>query len=588
MNDLRILKLLGRLWYHISPLRRRQFGALTVLMLLASFSEVVSIGAVVPFLSVMVSPEMVFTHSWMQPIIKVFDVVKPEQLLLPLTIIFGLLVVISGAIRLSLLWVSTRLSFAAGADLSIYIYRSTLYQSYAVHCARNSSEIINGVFNKTSIVINSVIVPTVTLLSAMIMLITVFITLVAIEPVVALMAFGGFGLIYIFVIRFTRKKLFLNSQRVAHESTQVIKSLQEGLGGIRDVLIGSTQEFYCKIYQNSDLPLRHAQGSNLFIGTFPRFGIETLGMLLIISLAYILSSQGGGVTKAIPILGALALGAQRLLPAFQQAYGAWSGIRSEQASLQDVLELLDQPLPDYVGKPVEPALSFKNCIKLKNISFRYSQQSPFIFEQFNLTIVKGSRIGFIGTTGSGKSTLLDIIMGLQQPTKGTFEVDNHVITLGNNRAWQANIAHVPQSIYLADSSIAENIAFGLRKDQIDLSKVRKAASQAQISETIESWPEQYQTPVGELGVRLSGGQRQRIGIARALYKEADVIILDEATSSLDNETEQVVMEAIESLSSDLTLLIIAHRLTTLKNCKQIVQLGENGIVMTGSYADIIN
>jgi ATP-binding cassette subfamily B protein len=205
-----------------------------------------------------------------------------------------------------------------------------------------------------------------------------------------------------------------------------------------------------------------------------------------------------------------------------------------------------------------------------------------------LSIAKGSRVGFIGVTGSGKSTLLDIVMGLLEPTEGKIEIDGAPITMSNNRAWQAHIAHVPQSIFLADSTIEENIAFGVPQEEIDRMRVQQAARQAQIAETIEKWPKQYQTFVGERGIRLSGGQRQRIGTARALYKKADVIIFDEATSALDNETEQDVMQAIESLSKDLTLLIIAHRLTTLKNCTQIVELAGGGIRRIGSYQKVVN
>jgi ATP-binding cassette subfamily B protein len=283
----------------------------------------------------------------------------------------------------------------------------------------------------------------------------------------------------------------------------------------------------------------------------------------------------------------LAFGAQRLLPVLQQAYVAWSGIQGGRASLEDMLELLDQPLPDYSEHPIKQLISFDNRISLKKLDFRYSSQRPFVLKHLNLTINKGSRVGFIGATGSGKTTLLDIIMGLLQPTNGSLEIDNQTVTPINCCGWQAHIAHVPQTIFLADSSIEENIAFGVPKDQIDFQRVRQAAKQAQIAESIESWPRQYQTFVGERGIRLSGGQRQRIGIARALYKQADVIIFDEATSALDNETEQAVMQAIEGLSKDLTLLIIAHRLTTLKNCTQIVELGGGGIKRLGTYQEIV-
>jgi ATP-binding cassette subfamily B protein len=316
--------------------------------------------------------------------------------------------------------------------------------------------------------------------------------------------------------------------------------------------------------------------------------METLGMLLIAALAYMLAQQIDGIAKAIPVLGALALGAQRLLPVLQQAYSSWSGLQGGNASLQDTLDLLDQPLPDYADQTAVQPLPFHHQINVKKLSFRYSSKTPWVFQDVDLTIAKGSRIGFIGVTGSGKSTLLDIVMGLLQPTKGMIEIDNQPMTLGNYRAWQAHIAHVPQAIFLADSTIEENIAFGVPKDQINRERVKQAANQAQIASIIETWPKQYQTFVGERGIRLSGGQRQRIGIARALYKQADVIIFDEATSSLDNETEEAVIQAIEGLSDNLTVLIIAHRLTTLKKCTQIVEVGNGGIKRAGSYQNIVN
>ena len=579
--------LLKGLWRHISPRRRRQFGLLLVLMLLTSFAEVISIGAVLPFLGVLTAPERVFELPAAQPVIQVLNLTEPRQLILPLTVAFGTAALIAGAMRLLLLFASTRLSFAAGADLSISIYYRTLYQSYIVHCARNSSEVINGISGKANGVIYTIIVPALTLISSSIILITILIALLSMQPMIALAAFGGFGLIYAVIIRLTRKQLLADSICIARETTQVIKSLQEGLGGIRDVLIDGSQAAYCDIYRNADLPLRRAQGNSLFISASPRYGMEALGMILIATLACILAQQADGIAKAIPILGALALGAQRLLPVLQQAYGSWTQIKSGQSSLKDTLDLLDQPLPDFVNQALPQRLPFNNTILIKALNYRYNLQSPYVLKNLNLTITKGSRVGFIGITGSGKSTLLDIVMGLLHPTSGTLEIDGQPITPINQRAWQLHIAHVPQAIFLADSTIEENIAFGIPKNRIDHDRVRQAAAQAQISDAIESWPKQYQTFVGERGIRLSGGQRQRIGIARALYKQADIIIFDEATSALDNDTEQAVMQAIESLSEDITLLIIAHRLTTLKNCTQIVEMGEVGIKRTCSYQDIV-
>jgi ABC-type multidrug transport system fused ATPase/permease subunit len=582
-----LLKLLSRLWHHISPRRRGQFALLLVLMILASFAEILSIGSVLPFLAILTDPARVFAHPNAQPVVQNLGLTEPQQLLLPLTIAFGFAALVAGAMRLLLLWTSTRLSYAAGADLSVSIYRRTLYQPYAVHLAWNSSEIINGIASKTGSAIYAINM-ILNLISSGVMLLCILIALLYVDPITALAAFGSFGLIYASIIKLTRNRLLINSQIIARESTFVIKSLQEGLGGIRDILIDSCQAAYCQIYRNADQPLRRAQAINSFINYCPRYAMEALGMLLIATLAFALAQQSGGLSKAIPVLGALALGAQRLLPVLQQAYGSWSGIQGGQASLQDALELLDQPLPEYADQPPAKPMPFRQVISLKQVSFRYSPQTPWVLKNLNLTISKGSRVGFVGATGSGKSTLLDIVMGLLQPTDGVLEIDGQAVAPTNHRAWQAHIAHVPQAIFLADSSIEENIAFGVPKEQIDRVLVRQAAQQAQIADIIETWPNKFQTFVGERGIRLSGGQRQRIGIARALYKQADVIVFDEATSALDNDTEQAVMQALEGLSKDLTLLIIAHRLTTLKNCTQIVDLGDCGIKRVCSYQDVKN
>jgi len=563
-------------------------------MVLASITEIISVGAVIPFLGILTAPEQVYQHSLMQPINNILNITSSDQLLLPLTIAFILAALLAGTIRLTLLYVMTRLSYATGADLSINIYRRTLYQEYSVHVARNSSEVINGIITKTGTVIGGVISPTLNLISSTIIITAILGTLFAIDIVVALTASIGFGTLYFGVIRYTKKQLHENSQTIADQSTQMIKSLQEGLGGIRDVLIDGSQQFYCNLYRNADLPLRRASGNNAFISQSPRYAMEAVGMTLIAGIAYTMSMREEGLITAVPILGALALGAQRLLPALQQAYGAYSQLKGSHTSLQDVLNLLNQPLPQYAvlaekNKTVMP-IPFESEITLNNLSFRYAVEStkntPWVLNNINLKLTKGARIGFMGVTGSGKSTLLDIIMGLLPPTTGELKIDEIPITNKNRREWQDHIAHVPQNIYLSDSTIEENIAFGVPKDKINHQQVEKAAKQAQILELIKDWDEGYQTFVGERGIRLSGGQRQRIGIARALYKEANVLIFDEATSALDNETERAVMDAIEGLGRELTILIIAHRLTTLKGCDQVVNINKNGGLNIVNYQDL--
>jgi ATP-binding cassette subfamily B protein len=316
--------------------------------------------------------------------------------------------------------------------------------------------------------------------------------------------------------------------------------------------------------------------------------IEALGIALIAVLAYAITGREGGVAAAIPLLGALAIGAQRLLPVLQQLYGSWSSLRGEQASLNDVLDLLEQPLPAYAGALNSEPITFTRSIKLNDICFRYTDQTPWVLRNIDLEIQKGSRVGFVGTTGSGKSTLLDILMALLPPVKGGLVIDGTAINEQNFRSWQSHIAHVPQSIFLADTTIAENIAFGVPADQIDYQRVEKAARQAQIAETIESWEKGYSTFVGERGVRLSGGQRQRIGIARALYKQADVMVFDEATSALDNETETELMKSVNAIANDITVIMVAHRLSTLRACDTIYELEAGRIKRQGAYGEIVS
>ena len=582
-----LLDLQIRLWHHLSRRRRRQFGLLMGLMLVSAFAEVVSLGAVLPFLGILIAPDKVFNHPIVANMAPAWGITSADQLVLPLTIAFTAAALIAGAIRILLLWVSTRLAYATGADLSIEVYRRTLYQPYRVHLARNSSEVINGITNKVNSVTFGVLMSSLTLVSSTVLLVAIMLALISIDPMVASVVVVGFGASYALITWLARHRLKRNSQRIAYEQTQVVKVVQEGLGGIRDVLLDGTQPVYCDIYRQADHPLRQAQGSTVFISGSPRPMMEALGMVLIAALAYALSRQIGGIATALPVLGALALGAQRLLPAMQQIYSSWAIIAGSHASLADTIELLDQPLPAELLQPAPAPLPFEDTIRFDAVRFRYTSDGPWVLDDFNLVIPKGTRVGFVGSTGSGKSTTLDLLMGLLTPTEGELLLDGEPVKGNRLRAWQRTIAHVPQSIYLADTTLTENIAFGVPRDAIDLNRIRQAARQAQIADFIESQPDGYNVYVGERGIRLSGGQRQRIGIARALYKQASVLVFDEATSALDNATEQSVMEAIEGFSRDLTILLIAHRLTTVRRCDIVVQLEHGRVVAQGTYEHLI-
>jgi ATP-binding cassette, subfamily B, bacterial PglK len=583
------LSLLHGLWGHTSRRRRFQFLLVLVLTIIASFSEMLTIGAVFPFVTSLISPEKLFEFDWLKPVISYFNIKSTHDMVLVLTSGFCLLAIFAGLLRVSLLWASNQLSCRIGTDLSIDIYKRTLYQPYSVHINRNSSTLISGLTVKSNSVVSGVLNPILVLISSLMMLTAILISLLIIDYMVALYAMGIFSVIYISIIKFTKKRLKANSAVVTSELTYAVKALQEGLGGIRDVLIDGTQETYCKTYQSADYKMRRAQANTLFIGQCPRYLIEAFGTMLIALIACQLVLGERGLDGALPVLGALALGAQRMLPIIQQAFSSWATISGNYGNLKDTLDLLNQPLPEKHHSPATETLSFERTIKLNKISFKYNEESnETVIKQISLDIPKGARYGFIGETGSGKSTLLDILMGLLEPTSGSLEIDGVVIKKQNQRGWQSLIAHVPQTIFLTDTSVAENIAFGVPKTGIDMKKVMQAAKQAQIADLIEGWPKKYETVVGERGVKLSGGQRQRIGIARALYKNAQVIVFDEATSALDTKTESAVMQAVQHLGQHVTLIMIAHRLSTLSLCDKIIELKNGAIHRTGSYDEIVN
>ena len=577
--------LFQRLWQHLSPSRRREFLAFGALIVVSAFAEVLSFGAVIPFIGALTQPEILFRSEWISRFAHLFGFTQANELAVPLTLAFIAAAIFSGSIRMLLLHRNSRLAFASGADLSLEVYRRTLNQPYSVHISRNSSEVISAITTKVNGSVTA-LYNLLTLISTGFLLITILIALLVINPIATLLAGACFGTFYIILTRIFKKKLRRNSQVIAQNQTSVIKTLQEGLGGIRDVLLDNTQEFYCELYEKADKPFRIAQGSNLFLAGSPRFAMEAVGMIFIALLAYGFSRTPAGIISYFPMIGALAIGAQRLLPVLQQGFSAWASLNSNHASLEQTLALLDQPYDETVSTKNNPALPFQQQIELKNLSFRYTPDGPLILDRINLTIPKGARVGITGTTGSGKSTLLDLLMGLLTPESGSIFIDATELTSARRREWQKNIAHVPQTIFLADTTLAENVALGERQNQIHLDRVSRAVKLAKIDDFVSNSPEGLQTRVGERGVKLSGGQRQRIGIARALYKSTKVIVFDEATSALDQDTEKNVMEAIEGLDQELTIILIAHRISTLQNCNFIVQLEHGRVVRTGTFTEI--
>ena len=569
--------LLG-IWGHLSRRRRIQLGLLFVVMLASGGAELVSLGAVLPFLAVLSDPELLWKQSLVQALAARVGFTEASQMVLPATLALATAAVLSALIRLVNLWLNSWLAAAVGSELSCEAYWRTLCQPYGVHVQRNSSEVIAGTTTQIGRAVQA-LTALLQLTTAALVATALLVGLLLINWAVALGAVVLFVSVYCLIAFTTNRKLRRNSQRIATASKQQIKVLQEGMAAIRDISLTGNQRTYQEIYRQADWPQRQLQAENVFLSGSPRYGVEALGLVAIVILGGLLVLYQGPSVDVIPLLGALALGSQRLLPALQQMYAAWSNLKGFEADLVSLLFLLDQTVPTQVGM-IAP-LPLHQGIRLEGVHFRYGQEQSEVLRGLDLEIHRGERIGLIGSTGSGKSTVVDILMSLLSPTAGRVLVDginlHDPLNLEKQAAWRAAIAHVPQSIFLADSSIAENIAFGVPREHIDLELVKQAAAQAQIASFIESISEGYDSFVGERGIRLSGGQRQRLGLARALYKKAEVLVLDEATSALDTRTEQTVMEAINALSESLTVIMIAHRLSTVENCDRVIRL-ENGVV----------
>jgi ABC-type multidrug transport system fused ATPase/permease subunit len=576
---------IARVYGFLKPKRRRQLAALSMLMVVYSFFEAISIASIVPFLGVLTSPEKIADMQIFRPVLVFLEIHGANELRLAFTLLFVVIILISGTFRILYYWVQARLSMGIGIDLSVQVYKNILYQPYGELIKRNSSEILAGA-HKARDLVGYIIQPTLTFISSVLLLAAVLLTLLLVEPVVAISAVLGFGSLYVLATLVSKRFLQVNSIIYAKEMGRVNKAIQEGIGGIRDVIIDGTQATLTNVYRHALSKMQHASAGNVLVAQLPRFVIEMLGLVFLAGISFTIVSRDASLIATIPALGAVALGAQRLLPVLQQAYVAYVTIRGGIDSINDALSLLDQAATPAEASGAADTLTFKNTLLLDKISFAYAPDLKPILNDITIEIKCGTRIGLIGTTGGGKSTLVDLIMGLLSPSNGSIYVDGVRLCERNIRSWHSFISHVPQSIYLADSSVAQNIAFGIEPQKIDMELMKQAAEMAQLTETISGLEKGYDTYVGERGIRLSGGQRQRIGIARALYKKPSILILDEATSALDSTTEKKVTEAIEQLDRKVTVITIAHRVESLKNCHVIYRLDHGALVWQGVYSQI--
>jgi ABC-type multidrug transport system fused ATPase/permease subunit len=570
----------------MSPARRRAFISVLALMLVGAFAELVAIGSVVPFLSLLAGEAGRPPFRWLTDLFEAFGARGREQQLVAASLLFMAAALVAGALRLKLAWSTQNFVFGLGHELAVEIQRRTLAQPYSFHISRNSSEIVASL-EKVQVLVFGVLLQLMQAITAAFIALFIIAALVRIDPFTAAVAALAFGTLYGLVSVLTRKRLARNSAVLGSAYRQRVQIIQESLGGIRDVIIDDSQAVYLDEFRKIDRRMTRARATTAFMASAPRFVIEATGMVVIAALALVISGREGSLAQALPILGAVALGAQRLLPLIQQLYQGWTNLAGNRSIAGQVLDLLELPIEEQVPPSRVEALGLKDRIAFDNVSFTYPGRLRPAVEDIGLAIERGSRVALVGPTGSGKSTLADLLMGLLEPSIGQITVDGVPLDRATRRAWQRGIAHVPQSIFLADASIARNIAFAVPPSEIDLVRVAKAAATAQLDEFIASLPDGYETAVGERGVRLSGGQRQRLGIARAIYKDAPVLVLDEATSALDHDTEQAVMGALDRLGGEgRTIVIIAHRRSTVEHCDLVARIDNGRIAELGTFVEV--
>jgi ATP-binding cassette subfamily B protein len=570
---------LPRLWRHLNRRRRWQLAGVLALLLLSSLAEMFSLGAALPFLAVLAEPQRLWGTAKVQVLAGWLGWQQPGDLVLPFCLLFALAALLAGLLRLLALWASSGLVQAIGSDLSAELYRRTLHQPYALLLQRRSSDLISAVANEVDQVVNG-LGGLLQLCSGGLVGLALAGVLLVLNPrvtlVMAAVLAGGYGLLLLL----SRRRLQRLGAAMRADEAERIRCLQEGLGSIRDVILDGSQATYSRVYGQADRRLRRHRGQGEVIALAPRYVMEGVGLALIALASLQLTASRTGVLGALPLLGALALGAQRLLPTLQLIYANWTGLRLHQPALHSVLAYLDQPIPDPHPEPTQPppappqnpAPPFQAALQLRDASYRYAPEQPWVLRHAELTIRPGERVGIVGRTGSGKSTLVDLLMGLLEPTTGELLVDGEPLRGERLRRWRSGIAHVPQSVFLLDGTIAENIAFGLPARQVDWPRLEAAAERALLADVLRSLPQGLHTPVGERGVRLSGGQRQRIGLARALYRQAAVLVLDEATSALDTATEAQVLASIAALGAQVTVLMIAHRASSLVGCQRLIRI----------------
>ena len=547
------------------------------LMFLSALSESLTLSISLPFLASLSNPENLYEFKLVNYFLSIIKPNTYDNLIIPIVLIFCLAICTSATLRLLNIWVNCKVIALIGNDLGRLGYSNILKQNYSFHVETKSSQLITGLTSKLEYCLESIYSTFQFLLSILISF-AIIITLLFINWQSTILSTLIFLIIYFLISSKSKKYLIANSKLISKVTDQQIRFIQNGLGNIREIILGQLQNKYVYDYGKIDRDMRDRYANNRFIGLFPRYILEAVAICIVSFLSIFLLSETSNSKIPVAVLGSLALGAQKLLPAFQNIYNSWANISSRKSELQAVLKIMDLKSKFIYIQESQKLSTFSNLINFENVTFIYKKLNRVVFNNVTIKIPLGKKIGIIGRTGSGKSTFIDLLMGFVIPTYGEIKInDKALVDKLNLRKWQNCISHVPQDIYISDITIAENIAFGLRREEINMLNLQKAAKIAEIHEFIESLENKYNTNLGERGMQLSGGQRQRLGIARAIYRNTNVIILDEATSALDVETEKRIFENINKSLKNKSIIMITHRPNTLNSFDHIYKI-ENQLI----------
>jgi len=569
-----------KILYLLNPQERYRAGLLLIIMIIMALVDMIGVASILPFIAVLTNPDIIETNIILKKMfqaLNIFGVENNQQFTFVLGILVLLLLITSLVFKALGTYVQARFVQMREYSIAKRLIEGYLHQPYSWFLNRNSADLGKTILSEVSVIIGNGLRPMMELISKGLVAITLISLLIIIDTKIALII--GFllsltyGLIFYFIESYLKR---IGQERLKSNQLRFI-AVNEALGAVKEVKIGGLEQVYIKRFSDPAQIYTRTSISSDIIGQLPRFAFEAIvfgGIMLVILF---LMAQKGSLNNALPIISLYIFAGYRLMPALQQIYASLTSLSFIGPALDSIIDEIKN-FKKFDSNENQSSLSFNKAITLKNIYYSYPDASRTALKDINIKIPAKTTVGIIGSTGSGKTTTADIILGLLEPQQGTLEVDGQIISKQNVRAWQRCIGYVPQHIYLSDNTISANIAFGVEPKNINQESVEKASRIANLHEfIINELPKKYQSTVGERGVRLSGGQRQRIGIARALYHNPNVLVLDEATSALDNLTEKKVMETIKNLSNDKTIIIIAHRLTTIQNCNYVIKLNQGKI-----------